>query len=113
MRHELQTPVTAISDYIEMLYEDAAESGANEVLAAMTRIRTAARILYDKVDQLLNSDLSRAFFAAEAIDDAQDRIRDGLLTPVTEVADILEGALDDLEPGSDDSRREDLTHQLI
>ena len=32
MRHELQTPVTAISDYIEMLYQDTADSGANEVL---------------------------------------------------------------------------------
>jgi signal transduction histidine kinase len=55
--HELRTPLNAIIGYSEMLQEEATDHGYAELVADLTRIRTAGRHLLDLINDIL--DLSK------------------------------------------------------
>jgi signal transduction histidine kinase len=57
MSHELRTPLNAVIGYSEMLLEDAAAEGGEELVADLRRIHTAGRHLLSLVNDVL--DLSK------------------------------------------------------
>ena len=57
MSHELRTPLNAIIGYSEMLEEDAAASGHDDLLPDLTKIRSAGRHLLGVINDIL--DLSK------------------------------------------------------
>jgi signal transduction histidine kinase/CheY-like chemotaxis protein len=54
MSHELRTPLNAIIGYSEMLTEEAKESGANEIVPDLEKIRTAGKHLLELINSVLD-----------------------------------------------------------
>jgi signal transduction histidine kinase len=57
MSHELRTPLNAIIGYSEMLEEEVADLGHNELAPDLRKIRSAGRHLLDLINDIL--DLSK------------------------------------------------------
>jgi signal transduction histidine kinase len=57
MSHELRTPLNAIIGYSEMLMEDAEDSGRDDELADLQKIRAAGEHLLALINEVL--DLSK------------------------------------------------------
>ena len=61
LRHDLRTPLNQIIGYSEMLAEEAADSGREDLLPDLQRINRAARDMVDRVDAMFalpaNTDL--------------------------------------------------------
>ena len=57
MSHELRTPLNAIIGYSEMMQEDAADLGYNELVPDLKKVHTAGRHLLDLINDIL--DLSK------------------------------------------------------
>ena len=53
LRHELRTPINAIKGYGEMLREDAAEGGADTLVADLDKLLGEAALLLDRIDGLV------------------------------------------------------------
>ncbi len=68
LSQELLAPVSAILGYGEMLHEDAASNGPEEIVPDLERIVTAARNLHTMVDRLLDKKLAESLF--EGTDEA-------------------------------------------
>jgi len=60
LRHELRTPIGQIVGYSELLQEEAQESGREDTIPDLERIRQAALGLLQRVDEVLGGDASRA-----------------------------------------------------
>lgn len=84
MSHELRTPLNAIIGYSEMLAEEAEDSGRNDFLPDLNRIRASGRHLLDLINSVL--DLSKieagkmdlyleAFSIKKLVSEAQDVVR--------------------------------------
>jgi signal transduction histidine kinase len=54
MSHELRTPLNAIIGYTEMLQEEAADSGQQQLLADLGRIRESSRYLLELINGVLD-----------------------------------------------------------
>jgi adenylate cyclase len=53
LRHELRTPINAIKGYGEMLREDAADGGAETLVADLDKLLGEATLLLDRIDGLV------------------------------------------------------------
>ncbi len=54
MSHELRTPLNAIINYSEMLQEDAQDSGSEDFLPDLQKIKTAGKHLLDMISDILD-----------------------------------------------------------
>ena len=84
-RHDLRTPVNAVLGYSEMLLEDAPDLGLEGVGADLDRIRNAAQMLLERIEDIVQ--LSEV--------EAGKRTLDGRDQPVT---DIIQGFLSAVQP---------------
>ncbi len=57
MSHELRTPLNAILGYTEMVMEEAVDTGADDLLPDLGRVRSAGKLLLDLINDVL--DLSK------------------------------------------------------
>ncbi len=53
LRHNLRTPINAIKGYGEMLREDAADEGAQTLVADLDKLLEEATLLLDRIDGLV------------------------------------------------------------
>ena len=53
LRHDLRTPINAIKGYGEMLREDAADGGADALVADLDKLLGEATLLLDRIDGLV------------------------------------------------------------
>ena len=53
LRHDLRTPINAIKGYGEMLREDAADEGADALVADLDKLLAEATLLLDRIDGLV------------------------------------------------------------
>src|SRR6202030_2043043 len=53
LRHDLRTPINAIKGYGEMLREDAADGGAETLVADLDKLLKEATLLLDRIDGLV------------------------------------------------------------
>jgi signal transduction histidine kinase len=53
LRHDLRTPINAIKGYGEMLREDAADGGADTLVADLDKLLGQATLLLDRIDGLV------------------------------------------------------------
>jgi len=53
LRHDLRTPINAIKGYGEMLREDAADGGADALVADLDKMLGEATLLLDRIDGLV------------------------------------------------------------
>jgi adenylate cyclase len=53
LRHDLRTPINAIKGYGEMLREDAADGGADTLVADLDKLLAEATLLLDRIDGLV------------------------------------------------------------
>jgi adenylate cyclase len=53
LRHDLRTPINAIKGYGEMLREDAADEGADTLVADLDKLLGEATLLLDRIDGLV------------------------------------------------------------
>jgi PAS domain S-box-containing protein len=79
MSHELRTPLNAIIGYSEMLQEDAADLGYDDVVPDLKKIQSAGKHLLDLINNIL--DLSKIeagrmelFFETFAVEDMIDQV---------------------------------------
>ncbi len=82
---ERLAPGSAILGYGEMLHEDAASNGPEEIVPDLERILTAARNLHAMVDRLLDEKLAESLFEGTDEASAQKKLRHDLRTPINAV----------------------------
>jgi class 3 adenylate cyclase len=97
LRQELLAPVSAILGYGEMLREDAANKGPDEIIPDLERILTAARDLHAMVDKLLDKGFARSLFEGQDEVAVQQQLRHDLRTPINAIKGYGEMLLEDLE----------------
>jgi signal transduction histidine kinase len=85
IRQELLAPVTAIVGYGELLREEAADAGLEDMLSDLDRVLSAARDLHVMVDKLLAADAAQHLFDGQDIDTAQKQLRHDLRTPINAI----------------------------
>jgi class 3 adenylate cyclase len=108
LRQELLAPVSAILGYGEMLHEDAASNGPEDIVSDLERILTAARDLHAMMDRLLDKELAEKLFEGEDPAAAQKKLRHDLRTPINAVKGYGEMLLEDLEDFGAERLRPDL-----
>ena len=108
LRQELLAPVSAILGYGEMLHEDAASNGPEEIVPDLERILTAARNLHTMVDRLLDKKLAESLFEGTDEASAQKKLRHDLRTPINAIKGYGEMLLEDLEDLGAERLRADL-----
>ena len=97
LRQELLAPVSAILGYGEMLRDEAAAHGLEEIAPDLERILTAARDLLAMVDQLLDKGRAHSLFAGKDEAAAEKQLRHDLRTPINAIKGYGEMLLEDLE----------------
>lgn len=92
LRHDLRTPINAIKGYGEMLREDAADEGADALVADLDKLLGEATLLLDRIDRLVtfsDSDMTPsdgpAVVAAET--SASEKMVESLLRAVRPVSE--------------------------
>ena len=108
LRQELLAPVGAILGYGEMLHEDAASNGPQEIVPDLERILTATRNLHTMVDRLLDKKLAESLFEGTDEASAQKKLRHDLRTPINAIKGYGEMLLEDLEDLGAERLRADL-----
>jgi len=90
LRHDLRTPINAIKGYGEMLREDAADEGADTLVADLDKLLREATLLLDRIDGLVTfseSDVAPLDETGPTEASASERVVESLLRavrPVTE-----------------------------
>jgi adenylate cyclase len=107
LRQEIQAPASAITDFIDILIEDASASQGADVLADLNRMRTASERLNGFIKEVINSPSSAAGDrAAQAT--FHRKLRHDLRTPLNAIKGYSELLLEDM-----DAQRENLRADLI
>jgi adenylate cyclase len=91
LRHDLRTPINAIKGYGEMLREDAADGGADTLVADLDKLLGEATLLLDRIDGLVTfsgSDASPSYGTGPAATEtgAPARMVESLLKAVRPLA---------------------------
>jgi class 3 adenylate cyclase len=91
LRHDLRTPINAIKGYGEMLREDAAEGGAETLVADLDKLLAEATLLLDRIDGLVtfsgsDAPSSDGVAAATTEADAPAKMVESLLKAVRPIA---------------------------
>jgi len=112
IRQELLAPVSALVGYGEMLHEGAGRDNLDDITPDLERILTAARLLSDAVDRLLDTDLAQSLFAGGEVGEVQKKLRHDLRTPLNAIKGYGEMLLEDLDDLGGEALRSDLTTLL-
>jgi adenylate cyclase len=89
LRHDLRTPINAIKGYGEMLREDAANGGADTLVADLDKLLGEATLLLDRIDGLVTfsgGDAQPSDGTEPATIGAPDRMVESLLKSVRPIA---------------------------
>ncbi len=112
LRQELLEPVSAILGFGEMLRDEVAAQGPEEIGPDLERILSAARDLKAMVDKLLDQEVARSLFAGKDDVTAEQMLRHELRTPINAIKGYGEMLLEDLEDLGAERLRADLTTLL-
>jgi class 3 adenylate cyclase len=104
LRQEVQAPASAVTDFLDMIIEDAPEG----LLADLNRMRTASVQLNAFVKSLIRDSASDRQ-ADETLEAFQRRLRHDLRTPLNAIKGYSELLIEDLEADAEQSLRADLT----
>ena len=97
LRHELRTPLNAVVGYSEMLLEDVADGGPEELLPDLEKINMAGVQLLALVNDALDADRVAAVRGVADLESLGVRLRHELRTPITTVAGYSEMLLEEAE----------------
>ena len=112
LRQELFAPVSAILGFGEMLRDEVAAQGPEEIAPDLERILGAARDLKAMVDRLLDKELAQSLFAESDGATAEQTLRHDLRTPINAIKGYGEMLLEDLEDLDAERLGADLTTLL-
>jgi CheY-like chemotaxis protein len=104
LRQEVQAPASAVTDFLDMIIEDAPEG----LLADLNRMRTASVQLNAFVKSLIRDSASDRR-ADETLEAFQRRLRHDLRTPLNAIKGYSELLIEDLEADAAQPLRADLT----
>lgn len=113
IRQALLAPSGAIVGYSEILHEQIAAEGPEELLPDMDRIMEATRNLYTGVDKLLAGDAVQDLFHGGDPELVQKRLRHDLRTPINGIKGYSEMMLEDLEDFDAERLRGDIDRLLL
>ena len=104
LRQEVQAPASAVTDFLDMIIEDAPEV----LLADLNRMRTASVQLNAFVKSLIRESAADHLQEEETLDAFHRRLRHELRTPLNAIKGYSELLIEDLETGAAESLRADL-----
>lgn len=107
LRQELQAPANAVTDFLDIIIEDARSNGLDALLADLERMRTASIQLNAFVKKLLQ-DTSSGLQEGEPQEDFHRRLRHDLRTPLNAIKGYSELLIEDMEGEGDAGLRLDL-----
>ena len=108
LRQELQAPATAITDFIDIIIEDASRSPRDHVLVDLRQMRTASLRLNAFVNDHVQDTLSIRQ-QGESFEEFYRRLRHDLRTPLNAIKGYSELILEDMDGGGESDLRDDLT----
>jgi adenylate cyclase len=107
LRQELQAPATAVTDFLDIIIEDARSNSLEHLLPDLERMRTASVQLNAFVGKLLQ-DTSSGLQQGEPFEDFHRRLRHDLRTPLNAIKGYSELLIEDMEGGGESHLRHDL-----
>src|SRR5215813_2868462 len=108
LRQELQAPAIAITDFIDIIIEDASRSPRDHVLVDLRQMRTASLRLNAFVNDHVQDTLSIRQ-QGESFEEFYRRLRHDLRTPLNAIKGYSELILEDMDGGGESDLRNDLT----
>ena len=108
LRQEVQAPAAAVSDFLDIIIEDARSLKLDHVLADLERMRSASMQLTTFVKSV-TADGSSARGQGENLEAFQRRLRHDLRSPLNVIKGYSELLIEDLEADDNRRLREDLT----
>jgi Signal transduction histidine kinase len=97
LRQEVQAPATAVTDFLDMLIEDARTAQAENLLADLNRMRSASVQLNAFVKSLVQDSSSDRRQDDETLEAFHRRLRHDLRTPLNAIKGYSELLIEDLE----------------
>jgi adenylate cyclase len=97
LRQEVQAPATAITDFLDMIIEDARTAQAENLLADLNRMRSASVQLNAFVKNLIQDSSSDRRQDDETLEAFHRRLRHDLRTPLNAIKGYSELLIEDLE----------------
>jgi CheY-like chemotaxis protein len=108
LRQEVQAPAAAVSDFLDIIIEDARRLKLDHVLADLERMRSASIQLTTFVKSV-TTDGSSAQGQAENFEAFQRRLRHDLRSPLNVIKGYSELLIEDMDADNNHPLREDLT----
>jgi adenylate cyclase len=108
LRQEVQAPAAAVSDFLDIIIEDAGRLKLDHVLADLERMRSASIQLTTFVKSV-TTDGSSARGQAENFETFQRRLRHDLRSPLNAIKGYSELLIEDMDADPNHPLREDLT----
>src|SRR5262245_40868802 len=108
LRQEVQAPAAAVSDFLDIIIEDARRLKLDHVLADLERMRSASIQLTTFVKSV-TTDGSSARGQAENFEAFQRRLRHDLRSPLNVIKGYSELLIEDMDADNNHPLREDLT----
>ena len=108
LKQEVQAPAAAVSDFLDIIIEDARSLKLDHVLADLERMRSASMQLTTFVKSV-TADGSSARGQGENFEAFQRRLRHDLRSPLNVIKGYSELLIEDLEADDNRPLREDLT----
>ncbi len=108
LRQEVQAPAAAVSDFLDIIIEDARRLKLDHVLADLERMRSASIQLTTFVKSV-TTDGSSARGQAENFEAFQRRLRHDLRSPLNAIKGYSELLIEDMDADNNHPLREDLT----
>jgi adenylate cyclase len=106
LRQEVQAPAVAITEFLNIIIEDARRLQLNELLPDLNRMRSASVQLNGFVTSIIQDSSDQQ--ADETIEAFHRRLRHDLRTPLNAIKGYSELLIEDMEPHGGDPLRADL-----
>jgi len=107
LRQEVQAPATAVTDFLDMIIEDARAARADNMLADLDRMRSASMQLNAFVKTLIQDSASDRR-SGESLNAFHRRLRHDLRTPLNAIKGYSELLIEDMDEGGAHPLRADL-----
>jgi adenylate cyclase len=107
LRQELQAPATAITDFLDIIIEDASRSPRDHVLVDLRRMRTASLRLNAFMNDHVQ-DTSSIRQLGESFEEFHRRLRHDLRTPLNAIKGYSELLIEDMDGSGENNLRDDL-----
>ena len=107
LRQEVQAPATAVTDFLDMIIEDARSAQAEDLLADLNRMRSASMQLNAFVKTLIQDSASDRR-SGESHEDFHRRLRHDLRTPLNAIKGYSELLIEDMDDSGGHPLRADL-----